>query len=74
MPPVSRAVLEPPYGTTPADAFLNFGYAFQSPAWRRLELSCVLLTRVYRQRDGELIELPVVAMEQRVLDRARRAG
>ncbi len=57
LPPISRGVIEPPYGTTPADAFLNFGYAFQSPAWRRLRMRSVLLTRVYRQRDGELVEL-----------------
>lgn len=37
--------------------FLNFGYAFQAPAWRRLELVGVLLTRVHRQNDDVLVSL-----------------
>jgi citrate lyase subunit beta/citryl-CoA lyase len=39
-------------------------------AWRRAETQ----GRGVIALDGELIELPVVAMEQRVLERARRAG
>ncbi|PSC73766.1 DNA helicase ATP-dependent [Micractinium conductrix] len=35
----------------PHNTFLNRGFAFQSPAWRRCDLQCVVLTKVWRQRD-----------------------
>jgi hypothetical protein len=30
----------------PSDAFLNWGYAFQSPAWKTAGIEHVLLTKV----------------------------
>jgi ATP-dependent DNA helicase PIF1 len=53
LPPVTKLTMP----GTPADAFLNFGYAFQAPAWRRSKLEHVLLTRVYRQKDAEFLSL-----------------
>ena len=53
MPPVTKLTTP----GTPTDAFLNFGYAFQAPAWRRSKLEHVLLTRVYRQKDAEFLSL-----------------
>ena len=53
LPPVTKS-------TTPgtaADAFLNFGYAFQAPAWRRCRMEHVLLMHAYRQKDTEFLSL-----------------
>lgn len=52
LPPVARDPADAPPG-----AFLNRGYAFQSPAWRRADLWCVFLTTVYRQADPTFVAL-----------------
>lgn len=56
LPPVSRRLdaVEP---GTPYDVFLNHGYAFQAPAWRRCRMVHTLLTRVFRQSDEEFATL-----------------
>lgn len=53
LPPVTKSTTP----GTPADAFLNFGYTFQAPAWRRCRLQHVLLKHVYRQQDAEFLSL-----------------
>ncbi len=59
LPPISRPL--PPTGGpgargVPRAAFLNHGYAFQAPAWRRWAMEHVMLRQVYRQQgDGELL-------------------
>ena len=53
LPPVSKS-RDP---GDPADVFLNRGYAFESKAWSRLNLSQVVLTTVYRQSDVLLASL-----------------
>ena len=40
---------------TPADAFLNRGFAFQAPAWQRCQLRQVLLTKVFRQSSQRFV-------------------
>ena len=55
LPPVYKR--PDPRAQLPADAFTNFGLAFQAPAWRRLKLQCVELTRVYRQVDGDMVDM-----------------
>eukprot|EP00195_Chlamydomonas_chlamydogama_P005406 CAMPEP_0202891832 /NCGR_PEP_ID=MMETSP1392-20130828/1784_1 /ASSEMBLY_ACC=CAM_ASM_000868 /TAXON_ID=225041 /ORGANISM="Chlamydomonas chlamydogama, Strain SAG 11-48b" /LENGTH=735 /DNA_ID=CAMNT_0049575693 /DNA_START=1492 /DNA_END=3696 /DNA_ORIENTATION=+ len=40
-----------------SDNFLNWGYAFQAPAWKRLGLHHMLLTKVFRQKDGDFVTL-----------------
>lgn len=55
LPPVTRGV-NLSTGTS-RDVFLNFGYAFQCPAWRRLDMTCVELIDVYRQSDKEFVGL-----------------
>ena len=52
LPPVSKAG-----GGTPHDVFLNRGYAFQAPAWRRCNLAAAQLTRVFRQSDARFVGL-----------------
>lgn len=42
-------------GSTPANAFLNRGFAFQAPAWQRCQLRQVLLTKVFRQSSQSFI-------------------
>ena len=42
-------------GSTPANAFLNRGFAFQAPAWQRCQLRQVLLTKVFRQSSQRFI-------------------
>ena len=39
------------------DTFGNAGLAFEANAWRRLKLATVMLTRVYRQTDVEMVSL-----------------
>ncbi|GAX73971.1 hypothetical protein CEUSTIGMA_g1421.t1 [Chlamydomonas eustigma] len=41
----------------PSDMFLNWGYAFQAPAWKAANIEHVLLTKVFRQQDGEFIKI-----------------
>jgi ATP-dependent DNA helicase PIF1 len=53
LPPITKSTTP---GTT-ADAFLNFGYAFQAPAWRRCRMEHVLLMHAYRQKDTEFLSL-----------------
>ena len=48
LPPVSRSVKD---GSIVPGAFLNRGYAFQAPAWRKADLWSVKLTKVFRQAD-----------------------
>jgi hypothetical protein len=52
LPPVSRSVKDG--GVTPG-AFLNRGYAFQAPAWRKADLWTVKLTEVFRQTDPAFV-------------------
>ena len=54
LPPVTKPVIA---GNTPADAFLNFGYTFQCPAWRGCGLRHEVLTEVFRQRDAAFVAL-----------------
>ena len=42
-------------GSTPTNAFLNRGFAFQAPAWQRCQLRQVLLTKVFRQSSQRFI-------------------
>jgi ATP-dependent DNA helicase PIF1 len=53
LPPVTRPLVP----DTAKDAFLNFGYAFQCPAWRTCRMQTSLLTKVYRQTDVEFMAL-----------------
>jgi ATP-dependent DNA helicase PIF1 len=53
LPPVTRSLVP----DTARDAFLNFGYAFQSPAWYRCRMKTSLLTKIYRQTDAEFMAL-----------------
>ena len=53
LPPVTRPLLP----DTAKDAFLNFGYAFQCPAWRTCRMQASLLTKVFRQTDMEFMAL-----------------
>lgn len=55
LPPVTKPFVDD--ATTPEHAFLNFGYAFQSPAWRRCGMRTVVLTRVFRQEDDVFVKL-----------------
>ena len=54
LPPVTKPVVA---GLTSKDAFLNFGYAFQCPAWWRCELLHVRLTKVFRQEEAQFLTL-----------------
>lgn len=47
LPPITKTRLP----GDPDDVFLNRGYAFESEVWARLDLSQVVLTKVYRQSD-----------------------
>ncbi|KAK9836342.1 hypothetical protein WJX81_007050 [Elliptochloris bilobata] len=42
-------------GNTPANAFLNRGFAFQAPAWQRCQLQQVLLRKVWRQASQRFV-------------------
>ena len=53
LPPVSQRG----GGNLPPDAFLNRGYAFQSPVWNRSNITEVLLTKVFRQSDEEFVAI-----------------
>lgn len=53
LPPVTKPLEK----LTPGEAFLNFGYAFQCPAWRRCRFDTVLLTKVFRQSEAEFMAL-----------------
>lgn len=59
LPPITK----PLHAGITKDTFLNFGYAFQSPAWWRCGMKHVQLTRVFRQDEALFIKL---------LDYARR--
>jgi hypothetical protein len=39
----------------PENSFLNRGFTFQAPAWKSCELSQVLLTKVWRQKDQNFV-------------------
>lgn len=52
LPPVSKPFLP----STPADAFMNYGFAFMAPAWKRCAFRCVVLGVVFRQRDPEMVQ------------------
>ena len=39
----------------PKDAFMNRGFAFQSPCWLRCDMQEVILTKVFRQADEEFV-------------------
>lgn len=41
----------------PSDAFLNAGYAFETPAWQRMAFEHSVLTRAFRQGDTRFVEL-----------------
>ncbi len=47
LPPVSKSITK----GCRSDAFLNFGYMFQSPAWGDWDFRCIVLTRIFRQED-----------------------
>ncbi|KAK9826266.1 hypothetical protein WJX74_003930 [Apatococcus lobatus] len=47
------------------DAFLNRGFTFQAPAWKRCNLQQILLTKVFRQSDQQFVS---------ILDRLRQGG
>lgn len=53
LPPVSQR----PGSNLPPDAFLNRGYAFQSPVWNRSNITEVILTKVFRQSDEEFVAI-----------------
>ncbi|KAL6764875.1 PIF1-like helicase-domain-containing protein [Haematococcus lacustris] len=53
LPPVSK---KSDKGTS-QDLFLNWGWAFQAPAWRALDFTHVLLTKVFRQKDMQFVGL-----------------
>eukprot|EP00798_Chlamydomonas_sp_ICE-L_P021499 gene21499-28480_t len=53
LPPITKRWVP----NTPKEAFLNFGLAFQAPAWKRCNLKHVLLTKVFRQKDLEFVTL-----------------
>jgi hypothetical protein len=55
IPHAMTAVSKNPDYNTPNDAFLNWGRAFQAPAWKRCEFQHVLLTKVFRQKDQEFV-------------------
>eukprot|EP00897_Mesotaenium_endlicherianum_P008652 jgi/Mesen1/7815/ME000413S07064 len=57
LPPIPGRL--PPGGGAqlPQDAFMNRGFAFQAPAWRRAAFVPVILTRVFRQEDKEFVAL-----------------
>jgi ATP-dependent DNA helicase PIF1 len=59
LPPIAQSCAP----GTPVDAFLNAGFAFQAPAWRRCRMEHVVLTQVFRQSD---------LLFQRLLDAVRR--
>ena len=40
---------------SPQNPFLNRGYAFQSPAWKRSRMHTVELTQVFRQSEAEFV-------------------
>ncbi|KAK9815272.1 hypothetical protein WJX72_000940 [[Myrmecia] bisecta] len=39
------------------DAFMNRGYTFQCPAWKRCKLQQVLLTKVWRQKEQKFVRI-----------------
>lgn len=51
LPPVWRAGCDP--ATEPPDAFLNYGYAFQAPAWHRAGFVAVVFKQPFRQSGDE---------------------
>ncbi|KAF5843371.1 PIF1-like helicase-domain-containing protein [Dunaliella salina] len=53
LPPVSK----PWDRSMPPDAFMNWGWAFQAPAWRSCNFEHVLLTKVFRQKDETFVRL-----------------
>ena len=53
LPPVSQR----PGPNLPPDAFLNRGYAFQSPVWNRSNITEVVLTKVFRQSDEDFVTI-----------------
>ena len=51
LPPIERR----PAPGLPKDAFMNRGFAFQSPCWLRCDMHEVILTKVFRQSDEEFV-------------------
>ena len=51
LPPIERR----PAPGLPKDAFMNRGFAFQSPCWLRCDMQEVILTKVFRQADEEFV-------------------
>ena len=41
----------------PENSFLNRGFTFQAPAWKKCELTQVLLTKVWRQKDETFVRI-----------------
>lgn len=52
LPPIWK----PAPASAPSDVFMNFGYAFVAPAWRRCNFRTVMLKQVFRQKDEALIQ------------------
>ncbi|MEW5314863.1 MAG: hypothetical protein WDW38_006328 [Sanguina aurantia] len=55
LPPVCKR-MSPGTHIAP-DAFINWGYAFQCPAWLRCGMEQVLLTKVFRQSDTTFVQI-----------------
>ena len=53
LPPIERR----PSPNLPKDAFLNRGFAFQSPCWLRCDMQEVILTKVFRQADEDFVAI-----------------
>lgn len=75
LPPVfdQRVLLISDEERRKSGAFENAGLAFEAPAWRRLKLATVLLTRVYRQTDAAMVEMLRVIREPPDAGSAARA-
>ena len=74
LPPVCKAPGgERDPSTAPRGAFVNWGYAFQAPAWERLGLTTVLLTHVFRQATDARFARYLQAMRSGDQDLAERA-
>ena len=69
LPPVSRRITP----STPPEAFVNFGFAFMAPAWNRCGFRCVLLRRVFRQKDEEMVNALAALREGPASKAARKA-
>lgn len=41
----------------PEDVFLNRGFTFQAPTWKQCQLTQVLLTKVWRQKDQDFVSI-----------------